>query len=87
MVADVQRIARALTPGQRSTLLNLDDIDFCILGCAEQTALRLSSGGARRPPLVELRTVRQEPPSNAVERSFRLNDLGVRVKAALARPT
>lgn len=78
---DVQLIAQRLTPGQRSTIVNLDDIDFHILGCAEDTARRLSTGGNRRPPLVEVkRGERGTIPT------YRLTNLGVRVKAALAMP-
>lgn len=78
---DVPLIARRLTPGQRSTLLGLDDVDFYVLGCAEDTARRLSKGGNRRPPLVEV----QRGERGTIPR-YRLTNLGVRVKAALARP-
>lgn len=78
---DVQLIAQRLTPGQRSTIVNLDDVDFYILGCAEDTARRLSTGGNRRPPLVEVKRGER----GTIPR-YRLTNLGVRVKAALALP-
>lgn len=78
---DVQMIARRLTPAQRSTVVGLDDVDFYVLGCAADTARRLTRGGNRRPPLVEVkRGERGTTPR------YRLTNLGVRVKAALAMP-
>lgn len=79
----VSRMADRLTRGQRSTIVNLDATEFDILGCAEPTAIRLTKGGTRRPPLVEAK------PYNGtdypmVKLVFRLTPLGVRVKAALA---
>ncbi len=82
----VQRIASRLTRPQRSTIINLDDAEYDLLTCAEATALRLTKGGPRRPPLVEVRAYSNAEWPN-FDKEFRLNPLGARVKAALAQAT
>lgn len=72
---DAAAIAARLSRGQRSTIASLDR-DFCILGCAEPTAKRLTVGSSRRPALVASR--------RGVEfQEFALNDLGMAVKELL----
>lgn len=76
---DANRIAAALTPGQRSTILGLD-ADPAILGCAEPTAIRLTKPVRSRPAL----TV-QTPGGDEWPHEFALNLDGLAVKAALER--
>lgn len=76
---DANRIAAALTPGQRSTILGLD-AHPAILGCAEPTAIRLTKPVRSRPALTFLMHGCDGWPHE-----FALNADGLAVKAALER--
>lgn len=69
-------VAKALSPGQRSCILNLSDT-FQILGCSEPVANRLCSGTPGRPALVE------EGGRKDGFRTFRLNSLGLTIRDIL----
>lgn len=51
---EIQAVYNKLSRGQVSTITSLDE-DYCILGCAEACAIRLTKGNDRRPPLVKMR--------------------------------
>lgn len=72
---DARRVARELTPGQRSTIKGLDD-EFCMLGCAEDCARRLAVHKSNRPSLTRMRRTDDGP-------LFALTPAGFMVKEQL----
>lgn len=51
---EIQTVYSKLSRAQVSTITSLDE-NYCILGCAEACAIRLTKGNGRRPPLVKMR--------------------------------
>jgi len=70
-------IAGRLKRSQISTVINLDE-NFCILGCSESCAIRLTKDTMRRPALVE-----EGPRSDNGYRTFRLSVVGQSVQKIL----
>ena len=77
-------IASRLSRGQRAAVEGLDD-EPCMLGCAEDTAIRLAQPATTRPAL----TLRHEAPANAEYQypRFTLTPWGETVKASIASQT
>lgn len=73
-------IASRLSRGQRAAVEGLDD-EPCMLGCAEDTAIRLAQPSTTRPAL----TFRHEAPANAEYQypRFTLTPWGEAVKASI----
>ncbi len=51
---EIQTVYSKLNLAQVSTIMMLDE-DYCILGCAEPCAIRLTKANGRRPALVKMR--------------------------------
>jgi len=51
---EISAIYDKLNRAQISTITGLDE-DYCILGCAEACAIRLTKANGRRPALVKMR--------------------------------
>ena len=74
---DHAKVARGLSRGQKSTIRHMD-AEFCMLGCSEATADRLSKPSGHRPALTQSRK------SEAGILLFALNDDGLAVQKHLA---
>lgn len=73
---DPAAVAAKLSRGQRSVTHGLDG-EFCILGCGESTARRLTYSTTRRPALTIMRQTERGP-------EFALSSFGLAVKAVLS---
>lgn len=74
---DHAKVARGLSRGQKSTVRNMN-AEFCMLGCSEATAIRLSKRCGLRPALTKIRK------SESGISLLALNDDGLAVQKHLA---
>jgi hypothetical protein len=74
--ASPAKIANELNRGQQSTIRGLDE-NYCLLGCGEPFAFRMSKATTRRPALTKWIK------ADDGYKHFALTDVGVLVKAEL----